>query len=499
MSNTSILKSSWLASGVFVVVLAGYLGLVGAHGRLFNIDEVFYKAAGAHWAMDGHFAAPELIGRLPFDPPIEKIFACYPPLYPFAFGVFARVFGFGHAQVCLFDALLRVALCAVTACTVRRLAPGIVSMWPAVAAGLLVLPLGAIGRPDDLAVVFGLLACMRLLAPGAGVQSLAAGVLLGLSAATSLVAAGVFAAIATGLVLGAAGVERRIRIRAVAQMAGVSMAVLVAAFVPLLLADGHAWRQLLDHGADNLRTGGFLETWKVAWRNGRYVMVAGAGVFAASMLLLVAAVRTDNGGLWARWFPAALAMIVLIVLKTGGKYYYVWFTGPWLVAASVVMLTTLWADGRRRGMASSVAAVLAGGCVYGAQFWVVERLVVANLPPEQRFDAAAVRIKTVVPAGATVMAFEHWVTLAGRNPIRDHNTPSPADTWGPIDYIVLTGNGSRQPGVPQLHLPAFVDYAAAHFEKIDDNLAREPLRIGGVRITNSAYGWGAAIYKRVGK
>lgn len=106
---------------IFVVVLATYLVLVAVHGRLFNIDEVFYKAAGGNWAVLGRFAAPELTGRLLFNPPIEKVFACYPPRYPISFGLFVRTFGFGYTQLCLFDALIRVARCVVTACTARRI------------------------------------------------------------------------------------------------------------------------------------------------------------------------------------------------------------------------------------------------------------------------------------------------------------------------------------------------------------------------------------------
>ncbi|MEZ0218403.1 MAG: hypothetical protein ACAH89_14795 [Rariglobus sp.] len=493
-------KISRLPFLVLAGVLAVYLILVVMHGRFLNVDEVFYKAAGAHWALDNHFAAPELFGRLPFDPPIEKVFACYPPLYPFAFGVFTHAWGFGHLQICVFDALLRVLLCAVTAYTARRLTPGGCSSWPAAMAGLLVLPLSAIGRPDDLAVIWGLLACTRLMPSSTHARCFQAGILLGLSAATSIVAAGVLAAVATGLVVAEPGAPGRSRLSRVMIMGGVSAAVLIAAFVPLLCVDGNAWRQIIDHGADNVRSDTFWTTWQEAWRNGRYTMTASGGLVLAAFILLFGSIRTSLfGDIWLRWFPAVLLVIALIVLKTAGKFYYIWFAGPWLVAACMALFAQAWTENVRRGVALTAAGILVGGCIYGAQFWVVERLALACLPPDQRFEAASERIKAVVPAGATVMAFEHWITLVGRNPIREHNTPSPENTWASIDYIVLTGNGSGAPGVAQLHLPAFIDYAAAHFEKIDDNLSVEPLRLGGIRITNSAYGWGAVIYRRVGR
>ncbi len=503
---------------VFVVVLATYLVLVFMHGRLFNIDEVFYKAAGGNWAVLGRFAAPELTGRLPFDPPIEKVFACYPPLYPISFGLYARAFGFGYTQLCLFDALIRVALCVVTACTALRIGAAMARReratvtagavckqttcgstalnWPAVLAGLFVMPLGAIGRPDDLAIIFGMLACARLLATEGRERYWHVGVLLGLAAATSLVAAGVFAVVASGLVWTASGSSLRRRCLGIGVMAWVSATVLAAAFVPLLMIDAHAWRQLLDHGADNLRVGGIVGSWRKDWLEGQYVMMASLGVFVGSCLLLGWAWRAGQVEKWLRWFPAALGMIVLIVIKTDGKYYYLWFAGPWLVAAVSSLLALGWRERWARGWGIVVGIVVLAGGLYGAQFWVVERLVVARIPSEQRFEAASARIKAVVPPGEPVIASEHWVTFLGRNPVHELTigiTPKDRDA---VRYIVLTGNGSREPGRAQRHPTAMQAYADEHFQKIDDHLAREPLRLFGVRITNSAYGWDAAIFER---
>ena len=53
------------------------------------------------------------------------------------------------------------------------------------------MPLGAIGRPDDLAIIFGMLACARLLVTEGRERYWRVGILFGLAAATSMVAAGV--------------------------------------------------------------------------------------------------------------------------------------------------------------------------------------------------------------------------------------------------------------------------------------------------------------------
>src|SRR5690348_16567635 len=109
--NQTALASAWTSSVVpwalLSLALLGYLAFILHYGRLFGQDDIFYKAAGFHWATDGHFAAPELTGRLPgANPPLEKVFACYPPGYPFLFVLTVRAFGFGWRQVMCFDAVI---------------------------------------------------------------------------------------------------------------------------------------------------------------------------------------------------------------------------------------------------------------------------------------------------------------------------------------------------------------------------------------------------------
>lgn len=57
-------------------------------------------------------------------------------------------------------------------------------------------------------------------------------------------------------------------------MPWVSASVLAAAFVLLLVIDSYVRRQLLDHGADNLRVNGIVSSWLKGWLAGQYVMMA---------------------------------------------------------------------------------------------------------------------------------------------------------------------------------------------------------------------------------
>ena len=108
----------------------------------------------------------------------------------------------------------------------------------------------------------------------------------------------------------------------------------------------------------------------------------------------------------------------------------------------------------------------------------------------------SVRIEAVVSPGEPVIASEHWLTFLGRNLVHELSIGITSSDRDAVRYIVLVGNGSRELGQTQRHPTAMPAYADEHFKKIDDLLAREPLRLFGVRITNSAYGRDALIFER---
>src|SRR5262249_5947510 len=73
--------------------------------------------------------------------------------------------------------------------------------------------------------------------------------------------------------------------------------------------------------------------------------------------------------------------------------------------------------------------------------------------------------------------------------------------WGKstayIQYFVTDGNGTGQPGVWfSPGNPRYDAMVRESFEVISDNLPRTPLRIFGLRITNSAYGFGTIVLRR---
>src|SRR5216683_10399 len=263
-------------------------------GRFAVTDEVFFKAAGRNWATTGRFAAPELKGYFSnaLVPPATEVFFAYPPLYPFLFGVYTKVIGFGPRSCMLYDVVIHLLLVwcgALVARLVFALPWGVSALC-----GALLLPLGTAGRPDELGIVFALGAALALrteiplkFAVPIG------GALLGLSCAASLGAC---------LFLGSlVGCEVTLRersyvgkLRNLAITAIIAIGVLAICVAPILVTHPQAYRQLATTSASqtvigNANSGGyhssgrsFLQLWIEALRYGyeKVFLIAGCLVFA---------------------------------------------------------------------------------------------------------------------------------------------------------------------------------------------------------------------------
>jgi hypothetical protein len=81
-----------------LLLFAAFFIVEFAYPRFPSMDsEISSKAAGLHLSQGGAFAAPELEGFLHVDPPIERIYFVYPPLYTWLFGQWLHLTGFGWA------------------------------------------------------------------------------------------------------------------------------------------------------------------------------------------------------------------------------------------------------------------------------------------------------------------------------------------------------------------------------------------------------------------
>ena len=149
-------------------------------GRFPVTDEVFFKSAGRNWAATGNFAAPELDGRLDEGPPLSTIYFAQPPVYTFAFALYTKLVGFGPRRCISFDVLIHLAL--VWTALLVGLQLFNLPLKVAMCSAALMLPLGDVGRPDEMGIVLAFAAALVFNA-GATAR---AGILLGVCGAMSL-------------------------------------------------------------------------------------------------------------------------------------------------------------------------------------------------------------------------------------------------------------------------------------------------------------------------
>jgi len=470
-------------------------------GRFAVTDEVFFKAAGRNWEATGRFAAPELRGYSNGNvaTPATEVFFAYPPVYPFLFGVYTKVVGFGPRSCILYDVLIHLLLvwCGVLVARLVFGAPWSVS----VLCGALLLPLGTAGRPDELGIVFALGAALALrtevpLKFGIPIG----GALLGLSCATSPGAC---------LFLGSlAGWEVTLRERSyfkkfrnLAITAIIALVVLAICVAPILATHPLAYRQLVTNGASqtvlgSANSGGyhssgksFLRLWIESLRYGydKTFLIAGCLMFALLCWLLD---KMRDSTAYSRFVMVVLSLLLLLV-SMPGKYFYLWFSGSWLLIACVALSRqvsrSLPPSGRRPLIA------------LGFLIWLIASIpffrgkaILWTLPADQSLTFNMNRVREEVPAGASVLTTEYWWALAGRNPVYDTLFSNPG--LGSIDYVALAGNGSGQPGTPQ---PPGVAIGESQWQVADDHLRMELPNLFGVRLSHSAYGFGPYLLKKI--
>jgi hypothetical protein len=493
--------SAWVRRyAVLAAACALYLVLMLTTTRFADFDEAFFKSAGREWAATGRFAAPELHGLLGLhSPAIDEVFGVYPPLYPFGFGLFARIFGFGWRQCVLYDAVIHVLLVALAAVHAASLAQRSRALLGSLV-GLAVLFLGHPGRPDELAMAFGMGAIL-VLHPRSLPRCLLAGFIFGLCAGTSLGAATVLAPTVAAVILTKPLSVRQklIALAAVAIIAAATFALVVA---PVLLADANAWRQYVSHLHLVATEGGqrsLLDSWVDTWGQGKQVIlaVAGAGLVGVTAPLLRAKLWALRSWLSSWGGPLAGLLVVVLVVPERSRPTYPWFVGPLLLSATAVTLEEMWLEPRSRRAALALGLVAASSVVASSAWFVVGRVVMLSLPQAQAYEVARRTVDGLVPAGTRILVSDVWWVLADSRSAYDVNwCELSADELEGVSFVVLTGNGSGAPGQPQPLPPRLASYVAENFEVALDELPREPTRLLGIRLTNSAYGFGPRILRR---
>jgi len=478
-----------------VLFAAMFLVVMFEFGRLPNIDtdEIFYKAAGRELALTGRFAAPELSGVLGVNPPAQDVWLLYPPLYPLLFGGVVKFFGFGWMQCVMYDACIKVLLAAVTWGVVRRLS-GNGARWLALCAGVSVLLMarGVIGRPDELATAMGMAGLLPLVRPEPGTQltfrkAAVSGLFFGLCAGTSAVAAIVLGCVALVFFVARAGGIRRFVILGL-----VWGAVVVAAFaalvVPILWNHPDAYRQyfglakVIFQSDTRSHWGKIAALVTVGWR----VTVPVIGILALGTTTFLGAVRRGNSRNWATIWSGPLAGLAFILLVDPHLYTYVWFLGPYVLAASMASLSDPALAPRPRWPRLAYASLLVLLVALGSVETIRQTAIFASLPREQSIRYNAELVRQVVPPGAVVLSYDAWWFLGDERLVYDPNVPE--EFWEQVDYVVVK-NFKGMPRSMETHWHR-------DFVPISDNRSMTPTTLLGVPLSRTISGFGMLVKAR---
>jgi hypothetical protein len=484
------------------LLLAIFFVIEFAYPRFPYLDtEINVKAAGLHLSQGGAFAAPELEGFLHVHPPMERIYFMYPPLYTWLFGQWTRLTGFGWAACVAYDALISGVLAFIIyglAGVVADALLGPLSVLRrtvlAFVPALLTLLFRQVARPDELGMLLGYANVWWLFsAPGSWrrpVVSFVSGTLAGLILCTS---PGVFLAFIP--FLAALWLPRvgDMRIGPSLAAAALAFALIVAiCVIPLLVADPQSYQQFFQNLHYNVIGGGLAWAWYV-FPQRLFILLATLPVLCIGMITLW---RTGRIGETLALFVAPLVGVSLVVFVRRSAEY-LWFLQPWFLLMAVIVAADFWRSRDSRPVTTVVAGWFAIWVAAASAWPVKDYLVRMTLPPEQRLTTNAQRLRELIPKGAGVLTANAWWTLGIDRSVY-HPDYSDIRDLRRIEYFVADGNGAGQPGV--WFAPRNPRYEAmVHdcFEVISDTLPRMPLRIFGVRLTNSAYGFGTIVLRRM--
>ena len=475
-------------------LLAAYVVCSTILGRFAVTDEVMFKAAGRHWAVTGHFAAPELKGCVPADPPVETVYALYPPVYPFLYGFFTWIVGFGWREAVFYDVFIHAALVAATIAYGYQYDKRFLGVL-GTALAIALLPQGNQGRPDDLGMLFAMLGlCCLAHDTRPFLGAFLAGGAFGMSCGTSL---------GTGVLIGLCAppilltqdrpLRSRIAVCLVLAITGITAVALI--WLPLLLYYPLAWKQLSAHIArlHGEEAAGYGSLLSFAWRYGSHRIILALSCLAIAALAFVLQRRLFSTRLWYVLWGGPIMGIAYLLWFLPGKYTYLWFIMPLLIVACFITIVRMWSETPRLSVLSS--GLLLAGTVIASLPFVKDTLIMLTLPSGQSYAANARSMMEVIGDGKTVLADnDAWWLLGDRCQVycREFSRPD----LDQVEFIVRSGNGSGSPGTPFAIDTESREYVSKHFMTICDDLARQPLTLGGVRITRSAYGFGQYILKR---
>jgi hypothetical protein len=490
-----------------LLLLTVFFVLEFACPRFPEIDtEIFFKSAGKNLSQQSRFVALELEGFLHLVPPIEQIYFAQPPLYTWLFCQWTRLTGFGWAACVGYDALISAALAFVVyvlATTVAgamlRPLSGPWSTALALASAFFALLFRQVARPDELGMVLGFANVWWLFRPRVcSTRSLAliSGMLAGLMLCTSIGVFLTFIPFLAALWLRQTADVRELAPSLAAALLGGGLATAIC-LTPLLLADPHFYRQLFQNAHQNLFSYEISASFSFGWQYWRKNLI----IFFATLPVLCLAMLTvwRMAGLretLALFVAPLVGLVLVFYLRRWAAYW--WFIQPWFLLLATVVTADFWRSGRPRLLATALVAWLAIWLAVASVWPAKDYLVRFTLAPEQQLVQNARKLRELIPPGAGVFTANiGWWALGHDRAVYDPGYAEIQDL-SRIEYFVTDSNGTGEPGVwRRTDNRRYDAMLRENFEVISDTLPRTPVSVFGLRITNSAYGFGTLVLRRV--
>jgi hypothetical protein len=486
-----------------LLLLAIFFVLEFACPRFPHWDEIAFKSAGRNLSQGLAFAAPELEGFLHLDPPVERVYFIYPPLYSWLFGQWTRATGFGWAACVGYDALISAVLAFIVYGLAGAVADAllgplsvprrtILALVPAV----LTLLFRQVARPDELGMALGYANAWWLFAHRTSSLRLpfvtfVSGVLAGLMFCTS---PGVFLAFMPLLAaLWLRRVDGMREITSSLSAAGLGGGIAAAlCLTPFFLADPHVYRQFSETARYVVFGSGIAWMLSDAWVSHRQSVFIFFATMPMLFLGMISLWRIGRVREMLVLFVAPLVGFGLALLLRGHVNYW-WFLQPWFLLVTIVVTADFWWSKRPRLLASGVVGWLTAWLVVASAWPIKDYLVRITLAPEQRLAPNARKLRELIPRGAGVLTLSGWWVLGNDRVVYDPMFSDIQDL-ARIEYFVtdLNGTGYLRPSNPR-----YDAMLRESFEVISDTAPRTPVRIFGVRITKGPYGFGTLVLRRV--
>jgi hypothetical protein len=271
----------------------------------------------------------------------------------------------------------------------------------------------------------------------------------------------------------------------------------VPCLMPFFLSHPDFYRQFLQHTQDivfsmsawDRLAVGFNLAWQVAPHR-LFILFATAPAFCFGMVTFWRA-----GRFWETLTLFAAPLVGFGLLMFVRPWHtYAWFLEPWFLLVAVVVTAYLWRRWRLRLVVTGWLAVW----LVVASIWPVKGYIVRiALPAEQRLAPNAQKLRDLIPTGAGVLTLGGWWALGRDRAVYDPKF-SDLQNLDRIEYFVTDSNGTGEPGTwLRPYNPRYDAMVREHFEVMSDTLPRTPIRVFGFRVTNSAYGFGSVVLRRV--